>query len=834
MVELTSQLNNNYFRNKNESNSINLSFNHLKDIEVNVLNPRNNFEQLIVDLYQKIQNIQKYNKEIEEIFNNIMDLIRSNNNIILTKNILDKLNRISNYKDKNIITLIAKIYINLLKKNNLFVMENDNVILINFINNIINLNNILEETTLKIRMESAKISYLQKVSKNYILEQEQKKIIDKILDDYYKKFRNIKFDSFSLMINSIIENINSLSNLFEQYNLIIENISNIHELIEKIDLKKESLEDKINFIKIFCYLLFNKKYIFNSKIFYGNDIQTSKAFYNGEKTEEVFNILNNEKYLIYYDEELENYKEHLIAFSIRYAEKMKNIDEFELLFVLAVLFQRIYFSYYDDYLLIPYKQKFNEILSYLLISICQYQRESNDVELMKYFLKYILNNKNSSNKELQELLKKKMKEKETDQTYDFETYYEDNFLPEYEGLNLFNNDDTIGFFNEMIIPASTIESFFIEVNKKYAVIDFSWSIDDYDITCKITNENEDKVIYEGYKKSGFDTPIKLIFFESEPVKYKIIFDNYYSWFTSKTVKYKINIFYPECPFNILKKISYVQLRQHIINIGNTDDFYDHLEKICKINFLNQKSFNAGYIYNNIAKLQQMLNEGILTINNIYIDITLNKFYNEKFECFDLNNETFEKYIKENIYNENIFNICNIYNISKEQIKGNNIEDFLGFIPEFKSLKFSELEFVVFFCSNLSDIVLLTNIFKKTFDKEPIADIFIQVLYVKNISYQISVFRDSNLLINNEFFKDVNSNESLEKNAQIFKQFIEENNNIRIEINIVSNDEIITSEKIGNSINEILEEEQKKKIIISCEDSVLFYEASNTGEVFQLR
>ena len=174
MVELTSQLNNNYFRNKNESNSINLSFNHLKDIEVNVLNPKNNFEQLIVDLYQKIQNIQKYNKEIEEIFNNIMDLIRSNNNIILTKNILDKLNRISNYKDKNIITLIAKIYINLLKKNNLFVMENDNVILINFINNIINLNNILEETTLKIRMESAKISYLQKVSKNYILEQEQK------------------------------------------------------------------------------------------------------------------------------------------------------------------------------------------------------------------------------------------------------------------------------------------------------------------------------------------------------------------------------------------------------------------------------------------------------------------------------------------------------------------------------------------------------------------------------------------------------------------------------------------------------------------------------------
>ena len=161
-------------------------------------------------------------------------------------------------------------------------------------------------------------------------------------------------------------------------------------------------------------------------------------------------------------------------------------------------------------------------------------------------------------------------------------------------------------------------------------------------------------------------------FETEPVKYKIIFDNYYSWFTSKTIKYKINIFYPENPFYISKKIGYLQLREHIISIGNTDDLYEHLDKTCTINFFNQKSFNAGYVYNNIARLQQMLNEGILSINNIYLDATSKKFYNENFDIFNLNNETFEKYIQQNVYNENMFNICNIYNISKEQIKGNNI------------------------------------------------------------------------------------------------------------------------------------------------------------------
>ena len=88
----------------------------------------------------------------------------------------------------------------------------------------------------------------------------------------------------------------------------------------------------------------------------------------------------------------------------------------------------------------------------------------------------------------------------------------------------------------------------------------------------------------------------------------------------KKIKYKINIFYPEYPFYISKKIAYSHFREQLINQGNTEDFYEHLDKICKINYLNNKSFNAGYIYNNIARLQEMLNEGIVSISNIYIDM----------------------------------------------------------------------------------------------------------------------------------------------------------------------------------------------------------------------
>ncbi len=834
MVEMIKFDNNSLKKNNNEPNSPILLFSNLKDIEVNVLNSKNNFETVIIDAYQKIQNNPIYSKELELIFKKANESIENNKNIILTKNILDKLSRITNYKDNQILNSVGNIYLNLLKKDNLFALENDNSIIIIFINDIINLNNLLNETTLKIRLENAKIKYLQKISKNLTLDDEQRTIIDGILDDYNKKFRNIKCDSFTTMINSTIENLNSLSNLFEQYNLIIENIANIHELIEKIDLNKETYEDKINFAKIFCYLLFNKKYIFNSNISYSNDVETTKAYYDGEKTDDVLLIINNEKYIITYDEDIENYKEYLITFIIKFVEKLKLIDEFDLIFVILILFQRIYFAYYDDNNIIPDKNKFNELLSNLLISICQYERESNDVEMMKHFLKYILNNKNPSNNELQELLKKKMKEKENDQTYDFEIFYYDNFIPRYEGINLFNNDDTIGFLNEINISPATIKTFYIETNKKYSIIDFTWSIEDYDITCKITNENEDKIIYDGYKKSSYDTPIKFILFETEPIKYKIIFDNYYSWFTSKKIKYKINIFYPEYPFYISKKIAYSHFREQLINQGNTEDFYEHLDKICKINYLNNKSFNAGYIYNNIARLQEMLNEGIVSISNIYIDMKKKKFYNEKFEEFVLDNDTFENYIKDNLYLENIFNICNIYNISKEQIRGNDIEDFLGFNPQFKNMTFQQMEFVIFFCSNLSDIVLLTNLFKKTFNKDDISNIVIQLLYIKNIGYQIAVYKDKNLLINNEVFNDINVNVNLEKNVEIFKNFFNENKDVTIEINILSNDEQISSLKIGNSIKEIIEDSMKKNIKINLNDSDLFFEASNTGEVFQLK
>ena len=182
----------------------------------------------------------------------------------------------------------------------------------------------------------------------------------------------------------------------------------------------------------------------------------------------------------------------------------------------------------------------------------------------------------------------------------------------------------------------------------------------------------------------------------------------------------------------------------------------------------------------------------------------------------------------------MFNICNIYNISKEQIRGNDIEDFLGFVPKFKNMTFQQMEYIIFFCSNLSDIVLLINIFKKTFNKDNFSNILIQLLYIKNIGYQISVFKDQNLLINNEVFNDINVNENLENNVKVFKNFFNENKDDSIEINILSNDEKISSSMIGQSIKEIIEDSMKKNIKININDTNLFFEASNTGEVFQLK
>ena len=116
---------------------------------------------------------------------------------------------------------------------------------------------------------------------------------------------------------------------------------------------------------------------------------------------------------------------------------------------------------------------------------------------------------------------------------------------------ILEKDLKIGFFYTKNIKAGENFVFYEEINDSFAILDFCMTILQLDIKLKITDLTEGRIIYE---KEGIDQlihcPLKLVMFFSNPRILKFEFDNSYSWFTSKTVKYKVNIFYPKNPYLI--------------------------------------------------------------------------------------------------------------------------------------------------------------------------------------------------------------------------------------------------------------------------------------------
>ena len=87
------------------------------------------------------------------------------------------------------------------------------------------------------------------------------------------------------------------------------------------------------------------------------------------------------------------------------------------------------------------------------------------------------------------------------------------------------------------------------------MLDFCLNLADLDIKFTITDVTEGKQIYSKERlESTMETPLKIVMFFTKPRILKFEFDNSYSWFTSKTIKYKVNIFYPEKPYKIIEKI----------------------------------------------------------------------------------------------------------------------------------------------------------------------------------------------------------------------------------------------------------------------------------------
>ena len=208
-----------------------------------------------------------------------------------------------------------------------------------------------------------------------------------------------------------------------------------------------------------------------------------------------------------------------------------------------------------------------------------------------------------------------MKEKNGDPLYDFNAFYENNPSPLYEGLSLYDFDLKYGFFNSVTIPAGEVYSFYIELEKKCSVLDFGFFINENDFTFRMIDitDKQPKEVMKFEKISVFEVPMKLTLFNNRTAIYKIEFDNSYSWFNSKEIKFKFNIFYPENELEIIHKLDMIKLKNQFNSEEDIGTLSVHKNKILYVK-LNKKDkiYNSGNILNNITKMNTIIKKKNLT------------------------------------------------------------------------------------------------------------------------------------------------------------------------------------------------------------------------------
>ena len=796
-------------------------------------------------------NIQLCEKEVRMALNKCVE----SPNIKLNKNILDKISRIILHNKINILLILGKIFINLMNKEKLFdpldkQIDLNNIIF--FINEICNLNSLLKETYLGNKLNSISNKFMEKTITDFHFEQYQFSAMKNLLNinNEKQKPNKIKLNSLEEMIFSISESLQNQENYYMQYKLIINNYDYIIGLINQTILdEKNNLDNYIELGKIFAYLLYNRKYvIFLKKQSNENEPHgVIKLLFDGFEDNYLLNVVEGEKYYIDYDEEIEEMREKLSELIIKYAEKYKSFsNNFDFQYVLYVLIKRVYFHYYEKF-----KEKIEPILSEIMINLCFYKIDS--IEEIKIFIKEILNSTDKKDNNFKNLLKRKIDFVKINPNFQYQEFQkkengennDNNYFVSLENISnetilLLESDLKLGYFiNKKIVSGDTF-CFYVELTEPYGILDFCVNIEDYNIKLTITNLTEGQEIIKSNEINTITSPFKITLFFSKPVICKFEFDNSYSWIRDKNIKYKVNIFYPQEPFYIAKQILLLKYQETIFNKKNSNNKENlkpkNKEKSGKKMLLvkfdgENKAFNCFEVMQNIETSNKMLEDNYISINSIFIEKNNNEdlsyFYCNKKDNkgelvkYELNKENFINYIKDNILNTSKANIdiINLYIISGDsEIIDNHyisIEEILGFVPDIKVEETKDYNNykILFFMQYLHQAQMIYSLYKNILNKESY-DIILLINYTKYGGYQICLYKDGEILINPNNFKNVNKKEKIEKNLDLIVEEIKKYG-IKRRVDIIITESIDLEEKefIVENIGELI----KKKLDIRDED-----------------
>ena len=547
--------------------------------------------------------INLYLKFCEKKLRSALRRCENDPTLVINRNIIDKLSRLSEHNKMNLNYIIGDIYILLMNKKSLFDYDSKdfeiNDLLI-FTNKVIQFKDTMKNTKIGMTYNDSLKKFLFSITEEFDLEEQQLRSIKKVLEENKEIIHNnIYKTSINDLVLSLSIELGKQPNIYEQYKIFIQNKLSIIKLIEESDLdEKSNYNNYLKLGKYLAYLFYNKSFFLYLENNDNNNEELSgirHLIVDGYENKGEINVINSEKFYISEDDRISQLREQLCEIIIKYAEKfIEMIDTFAIQYIVYILVKRLYFCHYEKY-----KDDILPLISYSLINMCFFKESP--IQLLSYFINKILKSKKQKDLELKNYIIENLKQAkdEKDFLYKIPKYLklnekkEDNKAEEDEkkeekkeenkddeeeeeededddddeanendidkGLNkvkdefmfMYHYDLKIGFLNTLTIKSGNKFVFYEEINQDYSILDFCLVLEDLDIKVTITDLTEGREIYNKDRlNSVFDTPLKIIMFFSSPRILKFEIDNSYSWIRDKKIKYKTNIFYPKYPYLI--------------------------------------------------------------------------------------------------------------------------------------------------------------------------------------------------------------------------------------------------------------------------------------------
>lgn len=792
--------------------------------------------------------------EIKFMVNEINTNENSMMRYLLNRNTLDKLSRIIERKYFNVNILIAKIYENLLDPANFSILSDDINLLIKFSNDVLNLLENIESTIVSKSLEKKCSSFLNYLINLQGLDADQIYTISELINNFptrncstvYKNFDQIaekiiklskstSIDDKSDGINSLMENFGNTASLEEQFDLLMEKIPPIIKAI--IHQPNPEFKDVYfqlgNFI---CSMLYATKFKVDAfmpeyRINYDDLNKNAFFFLLGdelidETLKENVSFLHNVVYELSSQKEILTKCENIYSICNLILNTISIYETvFDLQFVCYIILKRIYFTYPQ------FRKNIEDTLAMNLINLCGFndQFERDNSEECRQFVYYLLKN---GEEELKRKLQKRIETKKIE--FDQDAYTEEDIADvENEILKLADFNLRIGYPNKQEIDAGCEMSKYIEVhhpnslvyigfatqyndinlhllkyipndeNKQISrkdnhIIEDNTDISDDDNTSQSEEDYTDKGHFrEILKLDRIDaslSPVKVVMFIKEPGTYKLVFDNSFSWFNSKLLRFRLSVLKPISEIDFNRKVDFDALRKkmnmdikrqynqsgyqqeiELSNISREQVDLKHIKNsphANKILMAKIEGANRAYKIDHIFLKQELMKDNpkylsipvILTSKSIRILRTYSNEYGmntDEYMEYPIENDTnYEKTFTDKIstyinditdYNNkslflNVFLVDKHLAISQENTDANipisnsndkfykNVLNKLTFWPQDLMTKFPNLKL---FLNSLSDSCLLYTLYEKLIDDKKFNNII--HIHFDKIKPQVSLF-----------------------------------------------------------------------------------------------